>query len=100
MLVLFAHDQIFKGNFFEFFLFMYAINHFFICRPSYSTVSEYAGIEFRTVATLALTARPSNVITRLDIIKSGQLCFRERTSVTTEKLNTTIETIENLKQLK
>ncbi len=33
--------------------------HCFICRPSDSTVSEEAGIEPRTVATLALTARRS-----------------------------------------
>jgi hypothetical protein len=35
---------------------MYVIQHCFICRPSDSTVSEDAGIEPRTVATLALTA--------------------------------------------
>ncbi len=40
--------------------FMYDIQHCFICRPSDSTVSEDAGIEPRTVATLALTARSSN----------------------------------------
>ncbi len=39
---------------------MYVIQHYFICRPSGSTVSEDAGIEPRTVATLALTARRSN----------------------------------------
>jgi hypothetical protein len=39
---------------------MYVIQHFFICRPSNSTVSEDAWIEPRTVATLALTARRSN----------------------------------------
>jgi hypothetical protein len=33
---------------------MYFIQHCFICRPSDSTVSEDAGIEPRTVATLAL----------------------------------------------
>jgi hypothetical protein len=41
------------GGFFAFF-FMYDIQHFFICRPSDSTVSEDAGIEPRTVATTAL----------------------------------------------
>ncbi len=35
---------------------MYVIQHCFICRPSDFTVSEDAGIEPRTVATLALTA--------------------------------------------
>ncbi len=34
--------------------------HCFICRPSYFTVSEDAGMEPRTVATLALTTRLSN----------------------------------------
>jgi hypothetical protein len=38
-----------KGEFFGFFLFMYDIQHCFICRPSDSTVSEDAGIEPRTV---------------------------------------------------
>jgi hypothetical protein len=36
-----------KGDFFGFFRFMYAFQHCFICRPSYSTVSEDAGIEHR-----------------------------------------------------
>jgi hypothetical protein len=39
------------------FLFMYVIQHCFVCRPSDSTVSEDAGIESSIVATLALTAR-------------------------------------------
>ncbi len=39
------------------FLFMYVIQHCFICRPSDSTVSEDAGIEPTTVATDALTTR-------------------------------------------
>jgi hypothetical protein len=38
---------------------MYCIQHCFICRPSDSTVSEDAGIEPRTVATLALAVRRS-----------------------------------------
>ncbi len=42
-----------------FFLFMYVIQHCFICRPSDLTVLEDAGIEPRTVATLALTDRRS-----------------------------------------
>ncbi len=36
------------------------IQHWFICRPLDSTVSEDAGIEPRTVATLTLTVRRSN----------------------------------------
>jgi hypothetical protein len=36
---------------------MYVIQHCFICRPSDFTVSEDAGIEPRTAAILALTAR-------------------------------------------
>jgi hypothetical protein len=39
---------------------MHVIQHCFICRPSDSTVSEDAGIEASTVATMALTARRSD----------------------------------------
>jgi hypothetical protein len=39
---------------------MYDIQHCFICRPSDSDVSEDAGIESRTVATMALAVRRSN----------------------------------------
>jgi hypothetical protein len=39
---------------------MYIILQCFISRPSDFTVSEHAGIEPKTVATLALTARRSN----------------------------------------
>jgi hypothetical protein len=53
-------DQTLKGGFFGFFLFMYDIQHCFICHPSDSTVSEDAGIEPRTVATTALAVRRSN----------------------------------------
>ena len=42
-----------KGGIFRFFLFIYDIQHCFICRPSDSTVSIDAGIEPRTVATTA-----------------------------------------------
>ncbi len=49
-----------KREIYFYFLFMCVIQHCFICRPSDSTVSEDAGIEPRTVATLALTARRSN----------------------------------------
>jgi hypothetical protein len=53
-------NAFFKGGFFGFFLFMYDIQHCFICRPSDFTVSEDAGIESRTVATTALAVRRSN----------------------------------------
>jgi len=46
-----------QGDFNNFFH-MYLIQHYFI-RTSDSTVSEYAGIEPRTFATLALTIRRS-----------------------------------------
>jgi hypothetical protein len=48
-----------KGGIFSPF-FMYVIQHCVICRTSDSTVSEDAGIEPRTVTTLALTARRSH----------------------------------------
>jgi hypothetical protein len=51
---------LFEGGFFGIFLFMYVIQHCFICRPSDSTVSEDAGIVLRTVAALVLSARRSN----------------------------------------
>jgi hypothetical protein len=41
-------------------IFMYVIQHCFICRFSDSTVSEDAEVETGTVATLALTARRSD----------------------------------------
>ncbi len=41
-------------------IFMFFIQHCSICRPSYSTVSEDAGIKSRTVATSALAVRRSN----------------------------------------
>jgi len=43
--------------FFGFFLFLYCIQHCFICRPSDYTVLEDAGIEPGTVAEFALTVR-------------------------------------------
>ncbi len=55
-----SYTQIINFNFFGFFLFMYDIQHCFICRPSDSTVSEDAGIEPRTVATTALAVGRSN----------------------------------------
>ncbi len=47
-------------DFFIYFYVGYIIQHCFICRPSDFTVSEDAGIEPRTVTTLALAARRSN----------------------------------------
>jgi hypothetical protein len=58
----------------DLFLFMYVIQDCFICRPSDSTVSEDAGIESGTVATLALAVKRSNrdeldlIYTRLYLI--------------------------------
>jgi hypothetical protein len=46
--------------------FVYFIQHCFICRASDSTVSEDAGIEPRTLATLALAVRRSEA-TGLDL---------------------------------
>ncbi len=60
----------------DFLVFMYFIQHCYICRPSDSTVSEDAGIEPRTVVTLALAVRHSNPsarshsLPRLDLILS------------------------------
>jgi hypothetical protein len=51
-----AHNYNLSPNSF----FMYFIQHYFICRPSDSTVSEDAGIEPRTVAASALAVRHSN----------------------------------------
>ncbi len=44
--------------------FLYFIQHWFIYRPSESTVLEDAGIEPRTVATSALSSRRSNHLAR------------------------------------
>jgi hypothetical protein len=49
-----------KGGFFLFFLFIYDIQHCFICRPSYWTVSEDAGIEPRAVANRDVAVIRSN----------------------------------------
>jgi hypothetical protein len=50
------------------FFFIYVIKqHCFICRTSDLTVSEDAGIEPKTVATLALTTKNA-LTTRLDLI--------------------------------
>jgi hypothetical protein len=56
--------KFFKGRFFWiFFLFIYDIEHCFICDPSDSTVSEDAGIEPRTVTSTALAVRRSKKVT-------------------------------------
>jgi hypothetical protein len=49
-----------RGGFNLFISFVYFIPHSFICRPLDSTMWEDAGIEPRTVATLALAVRRSN----------------------------------------
>jgi hypothetical protein len=53
-----------KGDFWILFSFRPDIPHCFICRPSDSTVSEDAGIEPRTVATMALTVRRPHHLAR------------------------------------
>jgi hypothetical protein len=55
---------------FDFFLFMYVLQHCFICCPSDFTVSEDGGIEPKTVATSALTA--DALTFRLDFIPASQ----------------------------
>jgi hypothetical protein len=63
-----------KKNVDFFLLFMYEIQHCFICRPSDSTVTENAGIGARTVATIrhwlsdALSTRLDLIHSRLDLI--------------------------------
>jgi hypothetical protein len=51
-----------NGDFFG--LFLYFIQHSFLCRPSDSTVLEDAGIEPRTISSLSLTISRSNHSTR------------------------------------
>ncbi len=65
-----------KGEFFWFFLFMYDIQHCFICRPSDSTVSEDAGIEPRTVATNPLAVRRSKHSARSHPQKIKKILFQ------------------------
>jgi hypothetical protein len=55
--------ELITEGFFGFFLLCtisYCIQHCFFCRSSDSTVSENAGIEHRTIATLAVAVRRSN----------------------------------------
>jgi hypothetical protein len=56
----FPRQPFFQGDLLHFFLYMYEIQHWLICRPSDFSVSEDAGIEPRIVATTALTDRHSN----------------------------------------
>ncbi len=56
-------ESFLKGDLLEIFLFIYDIQHCFICHPSVSIVSEDAGIEPRTVRTTALAARRSEKVT-------------------------------------
>jgi hypothetical protein len=56
---------------------MHCLQYCFICRPSYSTVSEDAGIEPRTVATSALAVRRTNHY-RLDLISSRLEHYQEK----------------------
>jgi hypothetical protein len=52
------------GNFSRFLVYVHLFNAASSAAPSEFTLSEDAGIEPRTVATLALTARRSNLSTR------------------------------------
>ncbi len=62
-----------KGGLLYFFsFFLNVIQHCFICLPSDSTVSKDAGIEPKTFATLALTARRSITTRLLDFIHSAR----------------------------
>ncbi len=57
--ILTLEEEPFKGSFFGIF-YIYFIRQCLNCCPSDSTESDYAGIEPRTVATLALAVRRSN----------------------------------------
>jgi hypothetical protein len=55
----------FNRGIFDYFIYVpYFTQHCFVCRPLDSTVSEDAGIEPRTVATLALAVRRSKLSAR------------------------------------
>jgi hypothetical protein len=83
-------SNFFRGEFFNFFLFMYVILHFFICRPSDSTVSEDVGFEPKTVATLALTARRSELP---GLSGSGNMYFQRKLHV--QKKKKSIATVQD-----
>ncbi len=70
---------VFKEGFFGLFLFMYDIQHCFICRHSDSTVSEDAGIEPRTGTTTALAVRRSNHLARSHLISFAVLYYYTNT---------------------
>ncbi len=70
----------------------YFIQHCFICRPSESTVSVDAGIELRTVATLALAVRSDSLTTRLDFMPNSARSHLMRVIDGTEKSKTEIQT--------
>ena len=70
---------------------MYDIQHCFICRPSDSIVSVDAGIEPRTVATLALAVRSDSLTTRLDFMPNSARSHLDGIDGT-EKDNTEIQT--------
>ncbi len=60
-------------------IFMYDIQHSFICRPSDSTVSEDAELEPCTVATAEwMSDTPT---TRLDLINNYDVCFSKHYQV-------------------
>jgi hypothetical protein len=91
-------ESFFKGEFWDFFLFMCIIHRCIICRPSDSTLSEDAGIGPRTVATWALTARRSNhsarsqplldlIHTRLDLIHTRLDLVHTRLDLTHTRLD-------------
>ncbi len=62
-------QKVLKGETVSIFLFFYSTC--FLCRPSDSTVSEDAGIEPRTVATLAIG---SQTLYRLDLTHNSARC--------------------------
>ncbi len=67
-------SKLLKGDFFlNFFFFLYDIQQCFICHPSDSTVSKDAGIEAKTVAILALTARRCKLVQGM--LVGGMCCL-------------------------
>jgi len=66
------------GGFFGFNFFMYDIQNYFICRPSDSKVSEDAGVEPRTVATVLWHWQPDALTSRKDLIHPDFHLFNSR----------------------
>jgi hypothetical protein len=64
---------------------MYCIQHCFICRPSDCTVPEDAGIEPRTVVTLALAVRHSNQRRASTLTSRSNARHRSNTQPTIER---------------